>query len=205
MTGKTFTASILVCALALLAALQYGHAASAPAASSPAVSSLKIGLVSIRGVLDGSKKCVQYQAQAAKRRSQVLTELQDLARKAEAANVELKTLKQGTADYIKQLQVVLEARAKLQNQQDVLEQQRLMDDRKVFEKLYQEVLKAVEVVAKEKELDLVLERTEPKFPMSSGEEVSATVGTHKVLYANGIVDLTSDVTARIDASPTLNP
>ena len=62
MNGKTVTASILVCVAALLAAMQYSHAASQPTA--PAA---KIGLVSIRDVFDGSKKHALYQAQTAKR------------------------------------------------------------------------------------------------------------------------------------------
>jgi Skp family chaperone for outer membrane proteins len=206
MNGKTAIATILVCVVALFAALQYGHAASSPtAASAPSAASLRIGLVSIRDVFGGSKKHALYQAQTAKRMAQVKTQIEELGKRLDTEEGDLKnTLKPGTTDYVKQYQVVLELRSKLQNEQELLKQQRMAEDKKWFEDLYQETLKSIEAVAKEKGLDLVLERTEPKFPIAS-EEVYSTVSTNKVLYGGGCVDLTNDVIARIDDSPTLRP
>jgi Skp family chaperone for outer membrane proteins len=199
MSGRTVTTSILVCAAALLAAMQYGRAASQ--ATPPAS---RIGIVSVRDVFNGSKKHAQYQAQLAKRVSQARAQIEELSKQVDGAEVELKGLKQGTADYVKQYQAVLEARSKLQNEQELLKQQRMAEDKKWFEDLYQEALKAIDTLAKERGLDLVLERSEPKFPLAS-EEVWSTVGTHKVLYAGGCVDLTNAVIDRIDASATLKP
>jgi Skp family chaperone for outer membrane proteins len=199
MTGRTLTASILVCAVALLVALQYGQAASP--ALAPAS---KIGVVSIRDVFGGSKKHSLYQAQTAKRMAQVKAEIEEGSKRLDTEEADLKTLKAGTAEYVKQYQVVLELRSKLQNQQEVLKQQRMTEDKKWFEDLYQEALQSIDAVAKEKGLDLVLERTEPKFPIAS-EEIWSTVSTNKVLYGGGCVDLTNDVIARIDASATLKP
>ena len=200
MNRKTVTASILVCAAALLAAMQYGHAASPTTTLSS-----KIGLVSIRDVFGGSKKHALYQAQTAKRVAQMRAQLDEWTKQLDTEENDLKnTVKPGTADYVKQFQVVLELRSKLQNQQELIKQQRMAEDKKWFEDLYQETLKAIETVAKDRGLDLVLERTEPKFPIAS-EEVWSTVSTNKVLYGGGCVDLTNDVIARIDASATLKP
>lgn len=200
MNGKTVTASILMGVVALFAALQYSQAASQPAATP----TLKIGLVSVREGISGSKKYVVLQGQATKRAAQARGELEALARQADKEEGDLNLVKQGTADYVKQLQIALEARAKLQSQQELLKQQRMLEDKKVFEDLYQEILKTVETLAKEKGLDLVLERTEPKFPMAT-KEVADTVSTHKVLYAGGCVDLTSEVIARIDGGMNSKP
>jgi Skp family chaperone for outer membrane proteins len=191
--------SILVCTAALLAAMQYGRAASQ--ATPP---SSKIGIVSVRDVFNGSKKHALYQAQLAQRVSKARAQIDELNKQVDGAEVELKGLRQGTADYVKQFQAVLEARSKLQNEQELLKAQRMAEDKKWFEDLYQEALKAVEALAKEKGLELVLERSEPKFPLAS-EEVWSTVGTHKVLYSGGCVNLTNDVIDRIDASATLKP
>jgi Skp family chaperone for outer membrane proteins len=206
MNGKKVTISVLVGAVALLAVLQYGYAASsAPAPAASGAGALKIGLVSIRGVFDGSKKHMLYQAQTNKRMTQVRTEMEQLSKQLDREEGDLKTtLKPGTSDYVKQYQVVLELRSKLQNQQELLKQQRMAEDKKWFEDLYQETLKAIEAIAKEKGLDLVLERTEPKFPIAS-EEVTSLLVSNKVLYGGGCVDLTNDVITRVDASPTLQP
>ena len=200
MNRKTVTASILVCAAALFVAMQYGHAASPTTTLSS-----KIGLVSIRDVFGGSKKHALYQAQTAKRVAQMRAQLDEWTKQLDTEENDLKnTVKPGTADYVKQFQVVLELRSKLQNQQELIKQQRMAEDKKWFEDLYQETLKAIETVAKDRGLDLVLERTEPKFPIAS-EEVWSTVSTNKVLYGGGCPDLTNDVIARIDASATLKP
>ena len=116
----------------------------------------------------------------------------------------MKTLKQGTADYLKQMQSAIQKRAQLEGQQEYLKQQRLLEDKLWMEKLYQETLKIVTAMAQEKGLELVLERTEPSFPISS-DELMATFSTHKVLYAGGGVDLTADVIARLDAMDNLKP
>jgi Skp family chaperone for outer membrane proteins len=200
MNGKTAITGVLIGVVALGAALQYGRAASpAPAPS------LKIGLVSIRDVFNGSKKYAQYQAQRAKRRSEASAKLDELTKQLAKEEGDLKqTLVPGTADYLKQLQIVVELRAKLQAQQELIKQQQMIEDKEWLEGLYQEALKATATIAKERGLDLVLERTEPKFPMAS-EEVFSVISTHKVLYCGACIDLTSEVLTRVDATAGLQP
>ena len=199
MNGKTVITGVMVCAVALFVAMQYGQAASQPAAAAS-----KTGLVSVREVLNGSKKHLQYQSQMMKRQNQASAQLDELAKQLSTEEAELKTSKPGTPDYLKQLQVVLETRGKLQNQQEYLKQQLNMENKKWLEDIYQEILKTVNDIAKEKGLELVLERSEPKFPIDSGE-MYIVMSTHKVLYCGGGVDLTGDVTARVDASANLKP
>jgi len=113
-------------------------------------------------------------------------------------------LRQGTPDYLKQMQAVIQKRAQLDGKQEYLKQQRLLEDKLWMEKLYQETLKIVNTLAQEKGLEFVLERTEPEFPISS-DELMATFSTHKVLYAGGGMDLTDEVIARLDAMDNLKP
>ncbi len=199
MSGRTIATSIVVCGALLLAAMEYGRAASRATPGSS-----KIGVVSVRDVFNGSKKHAQYQGLLAQRVSKARAQIDELNKQVDTAEAELKQTKQGTAEYVKQYQAVLEVRSKLQNEQELLKAQRMAEDKKWFEDLYQEALKAIDALAKEKGLDLVLERSEPKFPLAS-EEVWSTVGTHKVLYSGGCVNLTNDVIDRIDASATLKP
>ena len=199
MNGKTVLTALVVCAIALLATRQYGRAESQPATPSS-----KIGIISVRGAFNGCKKHQQYRAAALKRQSQARAQIDVLTKEIETEEAELKTLKQGTPDYMKQLQAMLEKRARLDSQQEYLKQQRVLEDKKWMEDLYQEVLKIVNDLAKEKGLDIVLERTEPEFPISS-DELMLTVSTHKVLYDGGCVNLTNDAIARLDASEGAKP
>jgi len=197
MNGKIAAGGFLVCIVASLAVLERGRAA-APAAG-PA---LRVGVVSMRDVFKGSSKHKQYSTQAMSRQMQARAQLDDLRKGVEGDEAELKTLKQGTADYKQQLQVLLEKRAKMQSQQEFLKQQSVLDDKKWLEDLYQAFARASQAIAKEKGLDLVLERTEPEFPVPS-DELMSTLYTHKVLYSGGCVDLTAEVTTRLDADEAL--
>ena len=80
----------------------------------------------------------------------------------------------------------------------------MLESKKWLEDIYQEALQAVSDIAREKGLDLVLEKTDPQFPVSN-DELWSTLSTHKVLYSSGCIDLTDEATARVDASESLKP
>jgi Skp family chaperone for outer membrane proteins len=199
MNGKIAAGGFLICVLASLVVLEHGQAAVP--ATGP---TLKVGVVSMREVFKGSKKHGQYSNQAVARQVQARSQLENLRKEVEGEEAELKTLRQGTADHMQQLQVVLEKRSKMQSQQEFLKQQSVLEDKKWLEDLYQAFARATQNLAKEKGLDMVLERTEPEFPVPS-DELMTTLYMHKVLYSGGCVDLTAEVTSRLDADETLKP
>jgi Skp family chaperone for outer membrane proteins len=199
MNGKIAVSSVAIGALAMLAVLDYGRAASQTASPTS-----KIGVVSMRDVFKNSKKHMQYTGQAMSRQARIRAELDNLKKEVDGQEAELKTFKQGTADYTQQLQVLFEKRSKLQSQQEFVKQQSMLEDKKWLEDLYQAFQRAAQAIAQEKGLDLVLERTEPEFPIPS-DELMSTLYMHKVLYAGGCIDLTNEVTARLDADETLKP
>jgi|WetSurMetagenome_2_1015567.scaffolds.fasta_scaffold372209_2 Skp family chaperone for outer membrane proteins len=199
MNGKIAAGGFLVCMLVSLAVLERGRAA-APATGP----TLRVGVVSMRDVFKTSNKHKQYSAQAMNRQMQARAQLEDLKKSVDGEEAELKTLKQGTPDYTQQLLTALEKRSKLQSQQEFLKQQSVLEDKKWLEDLYQAFARATQNLAKEKGLDLVLERTEPEFPVPS-DELMTTLYMHKVLYSGGCVDLTTEVTSRLDADETLKP
>ena len=198
MNGKVAVSSVVIGALAMLVVLDHGRAASQM--TSP---TSKIGVVSMRDVFKNSKKHMQYTGQAMSRQARIRSELDNL-KEVDGQEAELKTFKQGTADYTQQLQVLFEKRSKLQSQQEFVKQQSMLEDKKWLEDLYQAFQRAAQAIAQEKGLELVLERTEPEFPIPS-DELMSTLYMHKVLYAGGCVDLTDEVTARLDADETLKP
>jgi Skp family chaperone for outer membrane proteins len=199
MNVRVKTVGILICVAALFATFQYGYAA--PEAMPPVS---KIGIVSVRTVFNTSKRHVQYRSQVLQAQSRARAQVDDMTKDIDAEEAGLKALKEGTPDYMKQLQTILKKRADLEGQREFLKQQRTLEDKTWMEALYQETLKIIQAVAKEKGLTIVFERTEPEFPVSS-EELMMTFSTHKVLYAEGCVDLTQEVTARLDAAGSAQP
>jgi len=199
MNGKIAVSSVVIGAFPMLVVLDHGRAASQTASPTS-----KIGVVSMRDVFKNSKKHMQYTGQAMSRQARIRSELDNLKKEVDGQEAELKTFKQGTADYTQQLQVLFEKRSKLQSQQEFVKQQSMLEDKKWLEDLYQAFQRAAQAIAQEKGLDLVLERTEPEFPIPS-DELMSTLYMHKVLYAGGCVDLTDEVTARLDADEPLKP
>ena len=197
MKNRMMMIGVVVGVIALTAAFEFSSA-QAPAGPSPAS---KIGVVSISGVFNKCQRQIQYRDQVLATQSRTRAELDALAKQIDAQKAELDTLKPSSDDYLKLMQSLIENQAKLNSRQEYLKQQRAVEDRRWFEKLYQELLKTVTAIAQEKKLDVVLERTEPSFPLpQASDELMAMVSTHKVLYAAGCVDLTDEVIARLDAS-----
>ena len=74
-----------------------------------------------------------------------------------------------------------------------------LQQQRITEELYQAILEQSAAVAKQKGLDLVLEKSEPEIPAQNGTQLELAMGTHKVLYSGGCVDITAEVTAGVDA------
>ncbi len=192
-------AGLVVLVVALWAAFEYSHAAPA-AAEGP-----NIGVVSIRTVISESQHQARYRSTIMSTQSKLQAQLQSRAKDIEAAEAELNTMRPGTESYLKQLEVVIQKRSDLQGQQEYLSEKRNLEDKEWMEKLYQATLKIISDLAQEKGLDLVLERTDPQFPVPTREELLATFSTHKVLYAGNCTDLTREVITRLDALDSLAP
>jgi Skp family chaperone for outer membrane proteins len=69
----------------------------------------------------------------------------------------------------------------------------------MVEALYEDILREVGEVAKQKDLDLVFERSEPELSALGPQELDATISTHKLLYSGDCLDITDEVMARVDA------
>jgi Skp family chaperone for outer membrane proteins len=94
---------------------------------------------------------------------------------------------------------VLEKQARLQAQQEFYKRQMELSEQIAIEGLYKDVIEATAEVAKEKSLDLVLERSELDLPAGSSNELTLTISTNKVLYNAGCEDITDAVLAKVDA------
>ena len=166
---------------------------------------LKIGVVSVRKAFRESKKNNKYRTDVLAEQSKIRAELEKLSKEAEAQEAGLKALKVGSADYMAQYKELLGKRADLDARQQFNNQQRLQKDRFWTEELYKEILRITGELAQQKGLDLVFEKDEPEFPAESADELMMVLSTHKLLYSAGCVDLTGEVTTRLDAQERTNP
>ncbi len=177
----------------LVLSLGYGSEAQAPAVD-PIT---KIGVVSISQVLAQSKQRAAYMQQEQAKQDQANAELQKLSDELETQKAQLQTYKTGSEDYLTQYKAMVENKSKLDALQDYYQKAGALEEKQWTEEFYKKILAATKKIADLKGLTLVLERSEPDFPIPPEMFVMA-VRTHKVLYSKGCYDITADVIAEID-------
>ena len=192
---KIKTAIILSCLIGVaFLSIGYEYSRAEPEQST----SEKIGVVDVRAIFRDCKRNINYREQAVADYKTAMMELESLSKELEADKAGLKTLKQGSPDYMKQYKQILEKQANLNAQQEYNKQQRVLKEQQNTEELYKDILQITKELAQQKNLDLVLENNEPEFPLKSKEELLAALNTHKVIYSSGCLDLTKGVIARLD-------
>ncbi|MHC4461761.1 MAG: OmpH/Skp family outer membrane protein [Planctomycetota bacterium] len=159
----------------------------------------KIGVVSVEKIFQDCKRSAKYREETIAVRGRANAELGKLKAEIDADNEGLKTLKVGSSDYMALMKEVLTKQANLQVKQKFYEQQMVLNERRLIEGLYKDILRKTSEVAKEKGLDLVFERSEPKLPAPTANELTATISTHKLVYSGELSDITDDVIARLDS------
>ena len=160
--------------------------------------SLKIGVVSVRKVFGNCKRSAKYNAEVLAEQSRTNAELQELSKEIEADKAGLNALKRGTTDYLAQLKEVLDKQGKYDAEKEYRMQQKALKYQRWVEGFYVDILRESGEVAKQKGLDLVLEKDEVEFPALSIDSTMLAIRTHKLLYSGGCLDITDEVIARLD-------
>ncbi len=194
MKVKTVVLSCLMGAVIVF--LGYEYTCAQPNIAAPLS---KIGVVSIRKVFLECKANAKFRADFLTEQSKINAEMEALSNETKALEAGLRALIPGSPDHLTQYKELLEKQNNLETQQQFNNQQRGLKERYWTELLYKEILQITKELAREKGLDIVLERTEPEFPVTSTEEFVTMLNTHKVLYGDGCVDITGEVIARLDA------
>jgi len=157
-----------------------------------------MGMVSLRKIFRDCKKTAQYRERTNAERQQLNAELVKLDNEIKAQREGLKTLKVGSENYLAQVKEILQKQASLQAQQEFHKQQLSLKEQQITETIYADILRITGEIAKQKGLELVFEASEPELPATSPTELELSMGTHKLLYGGGCVDITDEVIKRLD-------
>jgi Skp family chaperone for outer membrane proteins len=189
---KTIITGCLVCVVVLFVVHEFGFAQpTAPTASG-------IGLISVPRTLRDCKATVAFGIKAKAQAEQMVAAERALGDEVTALTGGVRALVPGTTDYMAQYKMLLQKQGELKATQEFNNQQRGASQRGWAEKVYKEVLRITKEVAARKGLDLVLQRSEPEFPILSADQLMMTLSSHKVLYGGGCVDITDEVIAELD-------
>jgi Skp family chaperone for outer membrane proteins len=197
MKFKLFVMVLVILAAVAVTGLVTGAEKAAPAQEEKG---LKIAVVSIRKIFQDCKRNAKYRKDLTAERDKLQTELEKLSKEIDLNKTGLKSFKQGSPDYLATMKEILEKQARLQAQEEFFKRQMDLREQAIIEALFKDVVKATEEVAREKKIDLVLEKSEPELPAANSGELTLTISTHKVLYSAGCEDITDAVLAKVDAA-----
>lgn len=195
MKTKMTVLGCLVFSVLLLFGFEYTSAQPGEPAS-------KIGVMSVERVLRDCKATAKYREQMKAEGDKIAAEMDALSKEIQAlkAGLQLGTLKVGSSDYFKQHWEFAQKQAELDARKEYIPNQQMLQQQLWTQEIYQKILQVTKEVGAEKGLILVLEKSEPEFPIQS--DFGLVIGTHKVLYSGGCPDITDDVIARMDAEET---
>jgi len=158
----------------------------------------RIAVVSVRRILENSKKNAQWEAKARAEGEKIMAELDKLSKELQAIEADMATRKVGSSDYLKLMREGTEKQAILEAKDKGYQQELTLKQQQRIEELYQEIIAAVASVAKNKGVDLVIAKEEFQFPSTSLRELTLVIQTSKVLYNAEHMDITNDVLAVLD-------
>ncbi|MBN1805726.1 MAG: OmpH family outer membrane protein [Sedimentisphaerales bacterium] len=162
------------------------------------VPSAKIGIVSIAKISGNCTKSIAHMRQIDAEQNKIIEELKKLSEQIKTEEAVLIALKQDSSDYLAQREKCINMRASLEAKQTISKEQSILKQYKWRKKFYQDILRITSELAEQKGLDVVLEKDEIDVSVLSINELNQTMITHKVLYSGGCVDITDEVTAKLD-------
>ena len=190
--------AILVVLLAVVMSLGFGFG-SVIARGKLNLQPPKVGIMSLRGVLEKCDKNVAANRKFAAEGKRITTQLESLQKEVEALEAVIKTRKPGSSDYMEKMQQLIEKKAKLEAMDKFYQQKFALQQQQWAEKLFQEVIAVTGEFAKSQGIDIVLAREEFEFPIENSNELMLTIKTGKVIYYADKLDITADVLAAMNA------
>lgn len=192
---KTVACMMLIASILLIIGYQSGSV-NADEAIKPA----RIGVVSIRTVLESSQKNAKWEEKMTAEGEKISAELKSIQDELMAIDSASKAFKPGSSEYASKMLEFMEKKASFEAKEKFFQQDFAMKQQGWAEELFQKTIAVVEKVAKDKGLDVVLAKEDYEFPSSSANELMLTIKTSKVLYSGNNLDITGDVLAVLDAT-----
>jgi len=184
---------VIVIALVVLGAYQHGKL-NAVSAIAPA----KIGVVNVTNVLENCKKHKQWQEKMQAKQSEMKAQLGKMDEELKGLDANLKLRTPGSEDYLNLLQELTEKSAIADAKNKFYQDKVTAEMQRWTEGLYQEMLKVVSDIAKDKGFDMIIADELLDLPSPSLRDFMLTIKTKKMLYFNANYDLTGDVLAAMD-------
>lgn len=160
---------------------------------------VRIAVVDVAKALEGSKKHQAWKQKMEKEQEAAKKEFNDLRAEVEQLQENIKLRKPGSDEHIKLTQQMVEKKAMLDAKNSFYEEKVSLQMQTWSEDLYKQFLVAVDKIAQQKGIDLVLAKEQLDLPAPSLRDFLLTIKTRKVLFFNPKIDITAEVQAELDS------
>ena len=163
-------------------------------------SPVQIGVVSIREIFEKCSQKVEFEKKLSMEGERLIQELKGYEQEIQNDKLAISKRVEGSDDYMEMIQEIMLKEAKLEAKREFYKQDITIKKIRSQEKIYKNILSAITKVAKDKELDIVLNRDDNylnrddiKQVVTNPSDFMFTTETHKTLYFAEDLDITSKV------------
>ena len=202
MKRKNITLGIIFGAM-ILTFFGYGYSrAEKKGKTSP----LQIGIVSIYEIFEKCSQKTEFEQKFSAEGEKIIQELKAFEQEIQNDRTALSKRRQDSSDYMDMMQEVMLKEAKLEAKRKFYKQDITIKKIRSQEEIYRNILSAIAVVAKDRDLDIILNRDDNYLNRDDIDQVVTnpsdfmfTTETHKLLYFAQDLDITDEVLKTLEA------
>jgi len=160
---------------------------------------LKIGVVDINEVFDKYDKRVDLDQQLKDSEAEFKNEIESKKKAMIDLNEETQLLDLGSESRDKNMMILEKKNVELEGYAKFAEKQLMKKYKDAFEKIYEEITNEVNSFGKEKNYSVIIKKEKPNLQSNQLSDLQFKIGIRTVLYNSSAIDITSNITERINA------
>ena len=160
---------------------------------------LKIGIVDINEIFDNYDKRKDLDQQLKNTEAEFKKEIESKKKTIIDLNEETQLLDLGSESRNKNMEILERKNVELEGYAKFAEKQLMKKYKDAFEKVYEEITHEVNSFGKEKNYSVIIKKEKPNLQSNELSDLQFKIGIRTVLYNSSTIDITSNITERINA------
>ena len=160
---------------------------------------LKIGVVDINEVFDKYAKRVDLDQQLKDSEAEFKNEIESKKKAMIDLNEETQLLDLGSESRDKNMEILEKKNVELEGFAKFAEKQLMKKYKDAFEKIYEEIIKEVDSFGKDRNYSVIIKKEKPNLESNQLSDLQFKIGIRTVLYNSSAIDVTPNITERINA------
>jgi len=160
---------------------------------------LKIGVVDINEIFDKYDKRTERDQQLKDTEAEFKKEIESKKKAMIDLNEETQLLDLGSESRNKNMEILERKNVELEGYAKFAEKQLTKKYKNAFEEIYEEIIKEVDSFGKERNYSVIIKKEKPNLQSNQLSDLQFKIGIRTVLYNSNAIDVTLDITERINA------